>query len=240
MNPSIQFFKDWDKHVDVMTKFWRPRPRHVIFADSRGTHLHKHIMKANKEGILFTVYHFGGNTIRQLIVRAEHHLMSYPRDYVYIFGGQCDITTMDRHTRKVSLDWYSEEALATHLTAYTEVGLDWVKHYHPEAQIVICPLTGCDVTKKVVNNRPGLQTMTDAAIQVYNKVVIEFNEETRVATAWTANHFFKERSGDIEMKYHLLGDDGIHPTDVLLAKWGVDFVNCFRKNPLMLTHDSCY
>ena len=159
--PSPNFFREWDKHIDVMTKLWKPRPRHVIFCDSRGKFLHQHIVNANKQGHLFTVYHFGGNTIRQLIVRAEHHLTSYPRDCVYILGGQCDITTLNRSTRKVSLDWSSEETLATHLIAYTEVGLDWIMHYHPEGRVVICPLTGCDVSKKITNNRPGLQEMGD-------------------------------------------------------------------------------
>ena len=131
-------------------------------------------------------------------------------------------------------------ALATHLIAYTEVGLDWIAHYHPEAKVVICPLTGCDVSKKVINNKPGLQQLVDNAIKSYNELVSEFNETSGVATPWTSNHYFKSRDGEVDIKYHLLGGDGIHPTDSLLAKWGVDFVNCFEKIPLMLTHDSCY
>ena len=232
-----EFQLAWKEHTRLMSEFWKPSPRHFVICDSRGKFLKQHIMKANTDSISFDMSHWDGESLKQLMVRAERHLSKFPRDYVYIFGGQCDVTSMNKMTRKIFCEWSCEEQLTTHLVAYSEVGLDWIHHFHPEANVVLCPLTGCELAKKVMNVYPGQQAMINNAIQGFNRLIMEINEQSGVATPWTANHFFKERKGVVEVKYGMLGPDGIHPTGSLLEKWGQDFVNCFRKNPLMLTHN---
>ena len=239
-NQDSDFFDRWDEHLAIMSQYIRPSPKHAIFCDSRGKYLDRFIKEANTSNINYQVFSRDGLSIKELIVKAEYHLGAFPRDYVYIFGGQCDITKRNRSTGVITCPWISQEALTTHLAAYTEVGLDWLHHYHPEANVVICPLTACDLSKRSANFFEGQQDIIDQAVQDFNKLVIEFNELSVVATPWTANHYFKDRNGNVEIKYHLLGTDGIHPTTDLLGKWAKDFVNCFQKKNLMLTHDSLY
>ena len=234
------FADRWNNHISTMCRYWKPRPKHVIFTDSRGKGLENAILVNHGSDPIFTTRKCDGLSIKELMVAADQHLTGFPRDIIYIFGGQCDVTYKDRRTKKIYCKWSSSAELCSHLCAYTEVGLDWLKFNHEESKVVICPLTGTDVSKKIANNHPALQNIVDQGIQDFNHVVSDLNSMSEVATPWTANHYFKSRHGKQSIQYDLLANDGIHPTTKLTELWAQDFANCMPKNPLMLTHDSCY
>ena len=238
--PTNDFLIQWNHYQEIMASYWRPMPKHCILADSRGRDLQHEISLINTTHEKFHIKVTGGAKIRELIVAAERHLCDYPRDCIYIFGGQCDVTTRHRHTKEIYCTWQNSTDLTSELIAFTEVGVDWLNHLHPEAKVAICPLTGCDATKKVVNFQAGMQPMIDNAIIEYNSIVLDININSAVATPWTHNHYFKTNHGKLKIQHDLLASDGIHPSSKLVKLWAHDFINCFPKNPLMLTHNSIY
>ena len=213
---------------NIFTKFWKPKPCHTIFSDSRGHSRHGSLSQGiiallnnldsdpiqrdlweKTVGVPFIredfrcgTFVFPGAKLQQLIALAANHLKSHPRDVIYILGGACNLTTKDKASKVVSFNWDTPEKLSSHLWAYSEFGLQWLAQHHPAATVVMCPLTG-SYLPKMLPLQAEKQPIIDVAVRDFNKNVIGINRRAEVAMPWLHKYVHKTRHGQ-DKDYYLV------------------------------------
>lgn len=231
----------------MLAHIWRPAPTNALFLDSRGSSKHGNLAKAlhstddPSAPHRYCTYIFPGAQIQELIVLADSHLQSKPRDCVYIFGGVCNITSRNRTNGQVSFDWESTTKLLDHLLAYVELGIRWICDRHPAATVVVCPLVGSHLPT-IAPNYAEKQYIVDEAVAEFNRQLVGLNRRNDVAIPWISKFVHKSRHGKLKNYYIELPDgntaltDGIHPSQHLLTLWARELHQCFEKNYLAPTH----
>lgn len=211
----------------------------LIICDSRGADLQWYIDQQTAHPFNIKVLTFSGKGIIDAVRSSKTIIAWRAPALLLIQNGICDVTSLDRETRLVSVahdschmlvqDYYESMDIASH---FVKILLDGIKN-----RVICSQIVGMNMARwnNQVNPHPQ-QDLLDMAIHDINAEINRFNSVNNVITPWLArdvHHNIKGRKS----RYNRLADNRVHLTDSLKAKWAGEMVSALAKNYEKMNED---
>lgn len=196
-----------------------------VVADSRGSRLQDHLNYLNTwPNVSFSVLTMRGKRIQVLWEMTRSLLCNGEADFVYIYGGICDLTspTYTRGGRQFWVNKRPREAICNLILALNEI-YDEAMGLNLFAKFAFMQELGCDLVRYNRIKRPTLwmiqqQTELDLWLPALHRATKDINFSMGVRTPWTLDSIYKhDHRRRFHPRYHLLAD-GLHPTPEVTSR----------------------
>lgn len=196
-----------------------------IIADSRGAFLQHFLDSLNIwPNVNFTVEVYKGSGILQLWARARHLLLSEEANFIYLFGGICDLTTKfnmrgrrEFWIRKRPRDQIYDQVLLVNNICEEAVKLCFY------GKLAFFQEIGCDLLKynRVTHPRKWMldqQADLDEWLPLLHREVKDINYKLGVRTPWILDSIYRHTNGRRFYPRYYMMHDGLHPTRDVACK----------------------
>ena len=158
-----------------------------MVSDSRGRHLDDWL--PHNDGVQYMVVPCDSQGLISLSKKAVMLSKSIPPDMVYLYGGICDVTLRNFHTKKTTLRWNDPRFVVENYINTAETAFELLRNSPSTAncKIVFCPLVGIHLNRynKVISTTPHHQQgMLDEIIVRINRFIIWYMSATTLRTPW--------------------------------------------------------
>lgn len=199
----------------------------LVFTDSRGRNLDVYFDHPN---ILVSAYKYA--TLAQIIEYAEHTIRRLQPSCVLFIGGICDLTILNRSTRKITLRHETFDDLLTHMLDVFRMAREATNVKFLTTKIAFGGLCGMDI-----NRYNGLQTFSSLQHIIHDTVhLLNYSIKTdNIAhglihpTLTSKVHIVGSPMHKRRNQYRLL-TDGIHLSETLYLDWARNIRRFYRNN----------
>lgn len=190
-----------------------------VVADSRGARLQSHLNRLNSWcNVSFYVRVMKGKKISVLWEESRSLLLSGRADFVYMYGGICDLTS-PLHTREGRKYWMIKRPreLVCDLILSMNGICDEAIGLNLSAKFAFLQEMGCDLIRYNRERRPKTwmlqqQNEFDQWLPALHRATKDMNYSLGVRTPWTLDCIYKhDHQRRFYPRYNLLFD-GLHPT----------------------------
>lgn len=197
----------------------------VIITDSRGFGLQgiiDRIEKEEKTDYKIQTFVWKGRGITGAVRETSKQMVWLAPRLVIVFAGICDITTLNRTTRVLTMaDPTPEEAIDRY-----EGQMDYIRHHltimlmERPFKVVFCELIGADLAVyNHMNHEHPQQKQLEEVILGINAKIVGFNVGNEMPTPWTAREVHHQKKSKTKVsRYQKLADDGLHLGEELKEK----------------------
>lgn len=212
----------------------------VVITDSRGAGIQSMFDQLKDKNYSIQILVWKGKGVAEAVRESRKRLNWIAPDIVIIMAGICDLTLLDRTTRKVTIASPDEEKLVSDY----EYTMDMVQHHlkvmavGKEPKVVFGQLIGMDISVYNSQHVPNQhqETLDNAVVRI-NTLIAQFNMNNCASTPWTATDVHHNRKNGRKItRYNRLAPDGLHLTDALREKWVTAIDKVARKMVPELDH----
>lgn len=199
----------------------------LVFTDSRGRDLDVYV---NHPNILVKAYK--GATLTQIVNYAEHTIHRLRPYCVLFIGGTCDLTTLDRLTRRVTLRHETFDELLTHMLDTFRQAREETNLKFPNIKIAFGGLCGIDINRyNGLQSFSNLQHIIDDTVHLLNYSIKTDNIASGLIhpTLTSRVHIIRSPKHKRRNQYRLLVD-GIHLSETLYEDWAKNIRRFYRNN----------
>ena len=151
---------------------------------------------------------------------------------IYVYGGFCDLVTK-LPSKELIVEEFSLESLHNAALKFKSDCSDF------NVRVVFCTINPCDLM--TVNSRPGIkkqysefyaemQSSLLSRVKEWNNFLLSVNMQSGLVTPFFASWVLKVKKSLVYPNYHLLHDDGVYPSNVLLVHWQEHLQKTHEKN----------
>lgn len=196
-----------------------------VIADSRGSRLQAYLDYYNTwPNVSFNVLTMKGKKILSLWEKARSLLCGGEADFVYIFGGICDLTSpvYTRGGRQFWMNTRPRESICNLILKLNEI-YDEAMELNLYAKFTFLQELGCDLVRYNRIRRPALwmvqqQAELDLWLPALHRATKDINFRMGVRTPWTLDSIYKhDHRRRFYPRYYLL-TDGLHPTSEITSR----------------------
>lgn len=197
----------------------------ALITDSRGFGLQNeldHIEGIEKLGLKIQVFVWKGHGITEAIRKTSKQLVWLAPSLVMVLAGICDITSLNRTTRKISMaDPAPEEAISRY-----DGQMDSIRHHltimltEKPFKLVFCEMIGADMAKYNHDDHihPQQEQLEEVVLGINTKIVA-FNMSNGMPTPWTSRTVHHQKKSKVKVsRYQNLAPDGLHLGEELKRK----------------------
>lgn len=196
-----------------------------IVADSRGAFLQRYLDYHNSwPNVRYTVEVYKGRGILQLWARARKLLLTDKANFVYLFGGICDLTSLYviRGQRKFWIKKRPRDQLFDLQLKFNSISEE-ARRLDLYGKLSFFQEMGCDLLKYNRVVRPQLwmiqqQKDMDEWLPMLQKAIKELNYKLGVQTPWVLDCIYKHTNDRRFYPRYFLLHDGLHPTQEVASK----------------------
>lgn len=200
----------------------RKQMKVAIITDSRGAGLESRFDQMKGKAYQVKVIVRKGKGITDAVKESTRDLDWIGPDIIIVLAGICDITTLDRHTRTVSITIPDENKMVKDFK-YTMV---IVQQHIKVMSVGVIPklsfgqLISMDLAMFNHRDVPDKnQESLDTGVLLINADVAAFNSANGASTPWLASEIHHNRKNGRKItRHHQLAEDGIHLIDDLRDK----------------------
>lgn len=199
----------------------------LVFTDSRGKNLDAYIDHCD---ILVKAYK--GATLLQIINYAEPVIQEYHPALVLFIGGTCDLTILNRSTRKISLRHINLGDLLDHMIEVFSEARRQVTSKFPGIKIAFGGLCGIDLDRyNGLTSFSNLQPIIDDTVHLLNYQIKTDNVANGLVhpTLTSKIHIVRSRMPRRRNQYRLL-TDGVHLSENLYLDWARNIRRFYLNN----------
>lgn len=197
----------------------------AIITDSRGAGLQSRFDQMKGKSYQVKVLVRVGKGVTDAVKDSRRDLDWMGPDIIIVIAGICDITTLDRRTRTVSITTPDENKMVEDYKYTMEI----VQHHIKVMSVGNIPilsfgqLIGMDLAVFNHSDTPDeYQQSLDTGVLLINAAVAAFNNANGASTPWLASEIHHNRKNGRKItRYHRLAEDGIHLTNDIRDKWVV-------------------
>lgn len=198
----------------------------LVFTDSRGRDLdvyleHSHILTKA----------FSGATLHSIISRAEPIIHAYQPACVLFIGGTCDLTTMNRTTRQVTLRYDTIGDLLEHMINVFREARSTVIHKFPGTKIAFGGLCGIDINRyNGFTDFSPLQPVIDDTVHLLNFHIKTDNIQHGLVHPTLTSRVHRVRTGKPRRNQYRLLVDGTHLSETIYVDWAKNIRRFYDNN----------
>lgn len=198
----------------------------LVFTDSRGKNLDVYLEHPN-----VLIKAFSGATLHGIISRAESTILNLKPAGVLFIGGTCDLTTLDRATRTLSLRHDIIGDLLEHMIDVFRTARNTVNEKFPETKVAFGGLCGIDLDR--YNGRATfspLQPIVDDTIHLLNYHIKTDNIQHGLVHPTLTSRVHIVRSNRPRRNQYRLLIDGIHLSETIYTDWAKNIIRFYDNN----------
>lgn len=194
----------------------------ALITDSRGFGLQNeldNIERLEKLDLKIQVFVWKGRGITGAIRETSKQLVWLAPSLVMVFAGICDITSLNRTTRKLTMaDPSQEEAVMRY-----DGQMDFIRHHltivltEKPFKLVFCEMIGADLAK--YNQDTQIHPQQEDVVSSINTKIVAFNTSNGMPTPWTSRVVHHQKKSKMKVsRYQKLAPDRLHLSEELKGK----------------------
>lgn len=198
----------------------------VVFTDSRGKDLDVYLEHPN---ILIKL--FSGATLSNIISCAESIIIRLRPAAVMFIGVTCDLTILNRATRKISLRYDSiGDLLEYMINVFREARLS-VRQKFPQIKVAFGGLCGIDLNQyNGLQSFSELQPVIDDTVHLLNYHIKTDNIQHGMVHPTLTSRIHIVRTNKPRRNQYRLLSDGIHLSEALYTDWAKNIIRFYNNN----------
>lgn len=198
----------------------------LIFTDSRGRDLDVYLEHPN-----ILIKAFSGATMSRIISRAEPIIHKYQPACVLFIGGTCDLTSMNKETRIISLRHDNIGDLLDHMISVFKNARELAIQKFPHIKVAFGGVCGIDIDRyNGLTTFSPLQPVIDDTVHLLNYQIKTDNIQHGLVHPTLTSRVHITRSKKTRRNQYRLLSDGVHLTEALYMDWARNIVRFYNNN----------
>lgn len=198
----------------------------LVFTDSRGRDLDVYM-----EHPKILIKSFSGATLSRIIALAEPIIYRHRPTCVLFIGGTCDLTTINRLTRRVSLRHDNVGDLLEYMISIFREARTVVVQKFPDIKVAFGGLCGIDINRyNGLSTFSNLQPVIDDTVHLLNFHIKTDNIQHGLVHPTLTSRVHIVRTHKPRRNQYRLLVDGIHLTEALYVDWAKNIRRFYNNN----------